>query len=40
MKQPFAGFDLVFNASVPAVLSSGQCIERCTAKDNAEVTDQ
>ena len=26
--------------SEPAVLTSGQCIERCTAKDNTDVTDQ
>ena len=31
---------IVFNTSVPAVLPSGQCIKRCTAKDNADVTDQ
>ena len=28
------------NTSVPAVLPRGQCIKRCTAKDNADVTDQ
>ena len=30
---------IVYNTSVPDVLPSGQCIERCTAKDNADVTD-
>ena len=31
---------IVFNTSVPAVLPIGQCIERCTAKNYANVTDQ
>ena len=31
---------IVFNTSVPAVLPIGQCIERYTAKNYANVTDQ
>ena len=31
---------IVFSTNVPNVLPSRQCIKRCTAKDNADVTDK